>query len=152
MIPVPEGVFAYPRGDITKGYGLHIKVKVPNGMKATKVDRDLNVSDLFDLNNGGQYVRYGSQFADYIFMAVSGIVSASPPVEPKMQGSLTYTEPFVPQPFPTDVKSIAREAKLDEQLKKRAAAEKAPEIEFSYMTLAAPLKPPSRIKITKRTE
>jgi len=152
MIPVPEGVFAYPRGDITKGYGLHIKVKVPNGMKATKVDRDLNVSDLFDLNNGGQYVRYGSQFADYIFMAVSGIVSANIPGIAPMQDSLTYTEPLVPQGFPTDVQSISRKAKLDKEVKKRAAAEKAPEPVFANMMAAASQKPPSRIKITKRTE
>jgi hypothetical protein len=104
MIPVPEGVFDWcGRGDITKNMGLHLRVSV-KGMKTTDGSRDLNVSDLFDQNNGGRYVHYGSQFADYIIMSVSGIVGPKPdnataewPGKP--QPAITYTEPYLQKPW-----------------------------------------------------
>lgn len=103
MTPVPKGVFDWcDRGDIQEAMGLHLKVKIPEGMKTLDGSRDLNVSDLFDLNNGGQYVLYGSQFADYITMSVSGVVGPKPenppagwPGEP--QYALKYTEPLQPK-------------------------------------------------------
>ena len=70
MVPVPDGTFKWLRGDISQGMGLHFKVQVPNGLKTPDGSRQLNVSDLYDLNNGGQYVRYGGQFADYVTMSV----------------------------------------------------------------------------------
>ncbi|KAI6774352.1 hypothetical protein HG531_001201 [Fusarium graminearum] len=104
MIPVPEGVFDWcGRGDITKNMGLHLRVSV-KGMKTTDGSRELNVSDLFDQNNGGRYVHYGSQFADYIIMSVSGIVGPKPedataewPGKP--QPAITYTEPYLQKPW-----------------------------------------------------
>lgn len=105
MIPVPEGVFDWcDRGNIENGMGLHLKVKIPNKMQTLDKSRYLNVSDLFDLNNGGQYVRYGSQFADYMFMSVSGVVGPKPDkAEPgwpgKPQPALNYTEPLQSMPI-----------------------------------------------------
>ncbi|KAJ4112503.1 hypothetical protein NW768_011670 [Fusarium equiseti] len=102
MIPVPEGVFDWcDRGDISKNMGLHLRVCV-KGMKTTDGSRDLNVSDLFDQNNGGRYVHYGSQFADYIIMSVSGIVGPKPdlpdwPGQP--QPAIAYTEPYLQKPW-----------------------------------------------------
>ncbi|KAH8667813.1 hypothetical protein BGZ61DRAFT_400262 [Ilyonectria robusta] len=105
MIPVPEGVFDWcDRGSIEEGMGLHLKVTIPNKMQTLDKSRNLNVSDLFDLNNGGQYVRYGSQFADYMFMSVSGVVGPKPakaqPSWPgKPQPALNYTEPLQSMPI-----------------------------------------------------
>jgi hypothetical protein len=105
MSPVPDGVFDWSdRGDITKNMGLHLRVSIPKGMKTDDGSRDLNVSDLFDQNNGGRYVHYGSQFADYIFMSVSGIVGPKPSKAPKEwpgkpQPAITYTEPYLQKPF-----------------------------------------------------
>ncbi|KAK1449339.1 hypothetical protein CMEL01_08654 [Colletotrichum melonis] len=107
MVPVPEGVFDWcDRGDITKNMGLHLRVSIPKGLKTDDNTRDLNLSYLFDQNNGGRYVHYGSQFADYIFMSVSGVVGPKP--EPRKDGeawpgkpqpALTYTEPYLQKPF-----------------------------------------------------
>ncbi|KAK1676264.1 hypothetical protein BDP55DRAFT_693485 [Colletotrichum godetiae] len=108
MVPVPEGVFDWcDRGDIAKNMGLHLRVSIPKGLKTDDNSRDLNLSDLFDQNNGGRYVHYGSQFADYIFMSVSGIVGPKPPQPQdaleawpgKPQPALTYTEPYLQKPF-----------------------------------------------------
>ncbi|KAF4493250.1 Hemocyanin, beta-C chain unit D [Fusarium agapanthi] len=84
MSPVPDGVLDWRgRGDITENMGLHLRVSIPKGMKTDDGSRDLNVSDIFDQNNGGRYVHCGSQFADYIFMSVS---------------ARTYTEPYLEKP------------------------------------------------------
>ncbi|KAK1491487.1 hypothetical protein CCUS01_03273 [Colletotrichum cuscutae] len=107
MAPVPERVFDWcDHGDITKNMGLHLRVSIPKGLKTDDNTRDLNLSDLFDQNNGGRYVHYGSQSADYIFMSVSGVVGPKP--EPQKDGeawpgkpqpALTYTEPYLQKPF-----------------------------------------------------
>lgn len=158
MIPVTQDTIVYPLSGITKSWGLHIKVKVPSGMRATHIDRDLKVSDLFDLNNGGQYVRYGSQFADYVFMAISEIVSAKPPGCAPLQDSLTYTEPLIPQPFSQDMLMIARKAKADEERRKFEEAEKAkhPKVAVKMTRSAGGLMPvqslSARVKIKKRTD
>ncbi|KAM5519716.1 uncharacterized protein FRV6_00715 [Fusarium oxysporum] len=105
MSPVPDGVFDWcDRGDITQNMGLHLRVSIPKGLKTDDDSRDLNVSDLFDQNNGGRYVHYGSQFADYIFMSVSGIVGPKPAKASKQwpgkpQPAITYTEPYVQKPI-----------------------------------------------------
>ncbi|CAM1503615.1 Fc.00g012060.m01.CDS01 [Cosmosporella sp. VM-42] len=105
MVPVPDGVIDWcGRGNIEDGMGLHLKVRIPKGLKTTDKSRDLNVSDLFDLNNGGQYVRYGSQFSDYITMSVSGVVGPKPKKAPpqwpgRLQPALKYTEPLQPKPI-----------------------------------------------------
>ncbi|KAF5551329.1 hypothetical protein FMEXI_3447 [Fusarium mexicanum] len=103
MSPVPDGVFDWcGRGDITENMGLHLRVSIPKGMKTDDGSRDLNVSDLFDQNNGGRYVHYGSQFADYIFMSVSGIVGPRSDHEEwpgKPQPALTYTAPYLEKPI-----------------------------------------------------
>ncbi|EXF86223.1 hypothetical protein CFIO01_02282 [Colletotrichum fioriniae PJ7] len=105
MVPVPEGVFDWcDRGDIAKNMGLHLRVSIPKGLKTDDNTRDLNLSDLFDQNNGGRYVHYGSQFADYIFMSVSGVVGPKPQEAEeawpgKPQPALTYTEPYIQKPF-----------------------------------------------------
>ncbi|KAF0332015.1 hypothetical protein GQ607_000031 [Colletotrichum asianum] len=105
MFPVPEGVFDWcGRGDIANNMGLHLRVSIPKGLRTDDNTRDLNLSDLFDQNNGGRYVQYGSQFADYIFMSVSGVVGPKP-VEAtedwpgKPQPALAYTEPYLQKPF-----------------------------------------------------
>lgn len=118
MGPVPDGVFDWTdRGDITKNMGLHLRVSIPKGMKTDDGSRDLNVSDLFDQNNGGRYVHYGSQFADYIFMSVSGIVGPKPSKAPKEwpgkpQPALTYTEPYLQKPF-VEPKVLGTPQKID---------------------------------------
>jgi hypothetical protein len=155
MEPVPPDVFTYPRGNIDECHGLHIKVKIPPGNRATKVDRELNVSDLFDINNGGQYVRYGSQFADYIFMGVSGIVSEKNPGVAPMQASLAYTEPFVPPLFSLDADVITRRAIAEYETKTFEDAEKAkrPQVMRMMMkTAAMPQSLSARVKIKKRTD
>ncbi|KAF4441156.1 hypothetical protein FACUT_2924 [Fusarium acutatum] len=106
MSPIPDGVFDWcDRGDITQNMGLHLRVSIPKGMKTDDGSRDLNVSDLFDQNNGGRYVHYGSQFADYIFMSVSGIVGPKPD-KPGLKDwpgnplpAMSYTEPYLQKPF-----------------------------------------------------
>ncbi|KAF2259588.1 hypothetical protein CC78DRAFT_524532 [Lojkania enalia] len=111
MIPVPDGTFQFLRGDISKGWGLHLKVKIPASHSVAHNGRTLNCSDLFDLNNGGQYVRYGSQFADYVTMSVSGVVGTT--VErAAAQDSLTYTEPFVAPPVDLSLPSVVKEVSV----------------------------------------
>ncbi|KAK1957326.1 hypothetical protein LY78DRAFT_592569, partial [Colletotrichum sublineola] len=99
--PIPNGVFDWcDRGDITKNIGLHLRVSIPKGIKTDNSSRDLNVSDLFNQNNSGRYVHYRSQFADYIFISVSGIVrpkpvKASKDWPGKPQPAFRYTEPYM---------------------------------------------------------
>ena len=167
MVPVPEGVFDWcDRGDITKNMGLHLRVCV-KGMKTTDGSRDLNVSDLFDQNNGGRYVHYGSQFADYIIMSVSGIVGPKPdspdwPGEP--QPAITYTEPYLQKPWvePKTMKDkdlittfksgeknkVVTQSHL-EVLKMRATAQDGPS-DYLGMPEPGPSKGPEYISITPK--
>lgn len=124
MVDVPEGTFTWARGDIANCQGLHLRVELPK-QRATKVDRDLNLSDLYDVNHGGQYVKYGSQFADYIFISVSGIVSDTTVEQPlKRQDAVMYTEPFANRSFEADTRLASWEANNDRERRKKEADER----------------------------
>ena len=82
---IPEGTFQWQRGDISKGQGLRLKVKIPTGVLGkgkNNKDRQLTVSDIYDTKTK-YYIKYGSQLADYIHMGVSAVTIDSPVAEPQ---------------------------------------------------------------------
>lgn len=82
LLPIPEGTFVFERGDIAKGQALRLKIQIPDGYINAE-GRQLTVSDIYDTKNLTS-IRYGSQFADYILVGVTGVaITGGTPAEAK---------------------------------------------------------------------
>ncbi len=72
-IPIPKGTFDFQRGNIDVHQGLRLKIQIPDGV-VDAAGKQLTVSDIWD-SNQRTHINFGSQFADYIFMNVRGIIA-----------------------------------------------------------------------------
>ncbi|KAL3444583.1 hypothetical protein BJX65DRAFT_170392 [Aspergillus insuetus] len=70
---LPAGTITWPRGDISQRQGLNLRIQVPNGVLGNS-QQELTVGDIWDTQRQ-RYIQYGAQFADYILMGVTGVVT-----------------------------------------------------------------------------
>ncbi|KAL2827347.1 hypothetical protein BDW59DRAFT_160313 [Aspergillus cavernicola] len=70
---LPEGTITWLRGDKDKKQGLHLHIEVPRGTVGNS-NQELAVGDIWDTERE-RYIQYGAQFADYIKMGVTGVVT-----------------------------------------------------------------------------
>lgn len=80
LVPLPDGVFNWQRGDITKQQALRLKVTIPDTVKG-KDGKALNVSNIWDKATR-KHIKYGAQFADYITMSVSAVTVPGKAADP----------------------------------------------------------------------
>ena len=80
LVPLPDSVFNWQRGDINARKGLRLQVIIPDSLKA-QYGQGLTVSNIWD-TEFRRHIKYGSQFADYITMSVSAVVIPSKVADP----------------------------------------------------------------------
>lgn len=87
MIPLPEGIVSWARGEPPRL--VRISIKIPSDLQGTDgnplrsdAGKKLTVSDIYDTGTK-RYIEYGAQFADYIRISVSAVgISTGHPVTP----------------------------------------------------------------------